>query len=820
MLLKNLKWIPILFLFWNCNNDSAIKGELIDFVPENASVVLTISNTNGDQTGVESFRRDIRTNSLLSALKNTRPYLFFSEKGKFLEHIRPISESLISLNHQNDSTTIFTFLTKEVEGLLVVDSTKNISFENLTDTNSAIRKINIDGEIMYSTSMDSVFIASSSREELERILDGYTNKDPDFKRIAKIKTSKGISAIFKNNNVQVSDSSYVNFATWMALGMDILPDAIKATGVSMARDTVPQLLSVFKGLVPQTNEMDDIIPANGQSAMMFTFNDAELLHKNLLAFNKKDTLQKVHPLFESINEIGLIELKEGKAIVLKSIDPQLTNESILRYRTEKNSFREITLYDFTKETLFEESFTPLIIGVTPTISFQLDDFFIFTSNENVAQSIISAYKNNATLANMSFYKEINEELSSASSLSFYRMNGNMAKVLPSFFYTWPTSEIDKISFKNHPFAALQFSHDRDFAHVNLICKDGSTNTTVSEGVKQQFSVHLDNEILSGPQFFSNHRTGGKDIVVQDISNKLYLISDEGKVLWTKDLPDPIIGPIHEVDILRNGKKQLAFVTESAFYVLDRNGNSVGDFPLKFRDKITQPLSVFDYDNNRKYRFVITQGNDILMYDSKGSRIKGFTFKKTSSPVVLPPQHIRFGSKDYILIAEQNGTLRILNRIGKDRIKVSKKFNFSTIPIAEEDSKFVVITQENTKESISQTGKVSSQKLDVSGNYYFTTLGKTKATLDDNILRINGKKVELPLGIYSQPTIFSVNRKIYITITESQEKKVYLFDSSGNSNEGFPVYGSNSADIGTSSKNKGILLVVQGEAKEVVLYTKH
>jgi hypothetical protein len=820
MLLKTIKWIPIVLLLWNCESSSTLKGELIDFVPENPSVVITISNTHGNQTGFESFRRDLRTNSFLSALTKTKPYLFFSEKASFLETIKPSSESIFCLSNLNDSTTVFTFLTKETPHLLVLDSIKNKTVETLSYLKTPIKRITIEGEITFSAIVDSVFIASSSQIELERILDGKTEKDPNFKKIAKIKNSKSLSVILKNTTTPLTDSTSVNFASWTALDLDILPDAIRATGVALARDSVPQLLSVFKGLVPQKNEIASVIPPDAKGALLFTYNDAELLHKNLHVFNGNNaSIKPINPLFESINEVGFIQLNEGKAVVLKSIDPLLTKESLLKYVSEKNSFRETTVYEFSDSELFEETLSPLIMGFTSLFSFQLDNYFIFTENEREAQGIISAYKNSSTLQNMVYFKDATDQLSTSSSLTFYKMNGAITQAIASFFTTEIATEIKKSTIKNYPFAALQLSHDRDFAHVNLVCKETSKSSLSIGGITQQFSVLLDNEILMGPQFFSNHRTGGKDIVVQDIANKLYLISENGKILWTKNLPNPILGSIHEVDILRNGKKQLAFTTKNEFYVLDRNRNSVGSFPLKFRDEITQPLSVFDYDNNRKYRFVITQGKNILMYDAKGKLVKGFTFKKTSSNIVLPPQHIRIGTKDYILIPEQNGSLHILSRVGKSRVKVSKKFSFTDIPIAEEGTKFVVITTENTKESISQTGSVSSQKLDVSNNYYFSISGNTKVTLDDNLLRINGKLVELPFGIYSLPKIYTVNRDTYITITETQENKVYLFNRSGTLIQGFPVYGTTSADIGNTAKNKGLHLVVQGEGKEVILYSR-
>ncbi|HBY68477.1 MAG TPA: hypothetical protein DEG69_12435, partial [Flavobacteriaceae bacterium] len=94
--------------------------------------------------------------------------------------------------------------------------------------------------------------------------------------------------------------------------------------------------------------------------------------------------------------------------------------------------------------------------------------------------------------------------------------------------------------------------------------------------------------------------------------------------------------------------------------------------------------------------------------------------------------------------------------------LSKKFEFSEIPIEEEENNFVVITKDNKKVSLSQTGKTTTQTLDVSNSYGFVVNGNVKATMDDNLLRINCKLTELPFGIYSQPKIFTVNRNKYIT----------------------------------------------------------
>lgn len=817
--LKNFVWIVIGIIVLGCEGTTSKTAELSDFIPENVSVVIKISNAIGGETGIESLQRGLTSNSLISAFKKTKPYSFFSEKAPLLRHLNPSSESILCINTPTDSTTVYTFITREHPNLFVPDSIKNKTIETLTYNGMSVQRVTIDNQIAFTAVKDSIFIASSSQTMLQNILEGKIEKNETFKRIARIQNGEDLNLIVKASTMPLDDSTTVNFASWLSLDVEILPNAISAIGVAMAKDSVPQLLSVFQGLIPRQNDLAQVIPNDAKSALSFTYNDIELFQKNLQNYRgviSSDSL--INPLFESINEVGLIRLTGGTAVVLKSIDPILTDDSLLKYITENSSFREVTLHNFSNPRLFSQSFSPLLSNVNPTIAFQLDNFFIFSESISDAEHIITAYKNNSCLAKMGYFENATSQLSTASSLLIYKMQGSLPISISNFFSKTTASEIKNINLKTYPLTAIQFSYDRDFAHVNLVCQETGNSIQSPGGITQLFSLAVDQKLQSVPQFFSNHKTGGQDVAVQDVNNTLYLISESGKVLWTKKLSGPILGAIHEVDLLRNGKKQLAFTTKNAFYVLDRNGKPVAPFPVNFRDAVTQPLAVFDYDNNRKYRFVVIQGKNLLMYDSKAQLVKGFSFKSATSTIVLPPQHIRMGNKDYIVVAEESGTLNILNRVGATRIKVGKKFDFSDIPIAEEANHFVVITKDNRKESIDQNGKITSQQLEVSESYYFSVKGSTKVTLDDNKLRFNGKLVELPFGIYSRPSTFMLNRETYISVTETQENKVFIFNKAGILLPGFPVYGTSTIDMGASSQKGKTIFAVQGSSKEVLLYS--
>lgn len=795
----------LLFSFFiSCDPAPTKLKTMDDFIPENASVVLRIND-------FEVLKSDIKNNSFLSKLKNTKPYSFFSKKELF-NHLNPTSNSLLCIT-EADNTSSFTFITQLTEGLFNIDSIPNKSLENLSFNSHFFQKVTINDQEIFTAIEDSIFIASNSQKVLEQIFSGKIEKDAVFKKITTLNNQHELTAIVPANEILVNQSLLFNFASWAALDVEVLPDAITASGVVLAKDSVPQLISVFKGLNPQQNDIAKVTPINAETVVSITFDDFDIFQNNLQLFrgtkniNNEETI-----LFEAISEVSKITLPDGNAIVLKSIDPELTNEALSNYSNPIEPFKGVIISEFTNPNLFVNQFLTFTNKTAPNAVFKLDNFFIFSENEKVTHNIINSYLTNNCLSTTTYYKEALSQLSDESSLLIIKLNGNYSGTISNFL----KSEIDNTSFKKYPLAIMQFNYDRDFAHVNLVCKELGTTQRVSGKVTQLKSIQIENELLNYPTFFSNHRTGGKDIIVQDVSNKLYFISSNGKVLWTKKLKSPILGKVQEIDLLRNGKKQLAFTTKNNFYILDRTGRAVAPFPKKFRDDITQPLSIFDYDNNRKYRFIVTQGKEVLMIDGKGKTVRGFKFKKTKSNIVFSPQHFRINSKDYIVIAEENGILNILSRVGKSRVTVSKTFDFSQTPITLEKTKLVVINKDNSKNSVGMDGKTSTKKLNVT-SYHFTVKGKTKVTLDDNLMRINGVLIELPFGIYTQPTISTVNRNVYISITETQENKVYIYNKSGNLLPGFPVYATSMIDLGDATKNGKTNFVVKGDSKNILLY---
>jgi len=810
--MKKLVFLCLFCVLLSCKDDKDRTAHVLEFVPENTFAIIK-SNS------LTSLKNDVQNNTFLKGFSKTDIHQFLSENTHFLEYLQPKSEVLFVFSENADSTFSFSLITQYHEQLFKTDSIADVKVETLTKENSSVQKITISDDEIYTAVVNNVFVMSASMPFLENLIARQRNKstqNPVLQQIYTTSQNKALTLFIKTGKIPLwlgdamgeTTTMLSRFSSWMAVDADILPGEIKLSGITLSQDTIPQLMDVFKGTVPQKNELAKVTPVNSNGFVSVTYNDFEILNENLNAFRTiPDSLQIHESFFKSLNEVGVIYTASEKVLAVHAIDGSITAETLMPLEETLHTYRGVTIKKFTDSSVFNRVLHPLLPKTQAHFFAQLDDFFVFTTSATALEAIITDYTNETTLNFRPFYEDHFKHMSDASSLLLVGLNEQLKKEIPA---------LQSAGFSRLPLAALQFVYDNRYAHIHGIVKEASLGSRTS-GVSQLLQISLENELLNTPQFFSNHLTKGKDIVVQDVSNQLHLIAANGRVQWNRRLDGPILGEIHEIDMYKNGRIQMVFSTEKTLYVLDRNGNDIAPFPLKFKDAITQPLAVFDYDNNRNYRLVVTQGKELLMYDAKGKTVSGFIFKKAGSALAIPPQHIRIGNKDYLLFAESGGKLNILSRTGSERISVSEKFDFGSQPIVSENEGFVFYTNDGKKVYIDQSGKVSKESLSGTSSAYKIVRGRTQVTLEDYVLQINNRRIELPFGMYDTPVISVSNQRILIAVTDKQENKVYVYNSQGQLLPNFPVYGTSVMEFGDANNNGRPNGVVKGDSKNVVLY---
>ncbi|MGB5417511.1 MAG: ribonuclease HII, partial [Algibacter sp.] len=504
--------------------------------------------------------------------------------------------------------------------------------EKLIYRKKSILKSTIGSNTIYSAIIDSTFFASSSKKLVDNAFEAI-NENPELEKIYKTANNdKTFSLIIgpKNEFIKslfIEDSLSLNaFSNYLAIDLELNQNETYFNGITKAIDSTESLINIFKNTKPQINQTQNITPSNSDGFMSFTFNTFDVIESNLSKFNKGDSISNSHPLFSEVIEVGVIYENEKRAIVLNSTDVIATNDALLGEQSIAETYREINIYNFSQPILFAKTFAPLISYKKANLYCVLDNFFVFSNDSEMLQNIIANYQNKTTLGEKSYFKDAKENLSDASSLLQVSNASTLKTILNK-----NTEALSNADIKDYNTSAIQFIYDYNFAHVNGIITKQKTRASINS-ISEELNIKLDKAILNTPQFVINHRTKQKEIVVQDVNNNLYLISNNGKILWKKQLQGPVLGRIEQIDMYKNGRLQLAFATPKRVYVLDRNGKDVKPFALNFNDDITQPLAVFDYDNRKNYRFLVTQGKNVLMYDIKGKTINGFTFKSANNTI--------------------------------------------------------------------------------------------------------------------------------------------------------------------------------------------
>lgn len=801
--------IFIVFAFFTgCENNGDRPFSLLNFAPSDTSILI---NANS----FENLTLAVEQNDLLNEVSNYNQLKELKQQLQILKHLKIDSEFLICLSQPNADSLNFTIITKARKELFNLDSLSSDSTETISSKYGSILKSTIGGQPFFSKIIDSVFIGSNSESLLQQN-NSRNMTDPELETLYYSSSKeKSFSMILNLTDERLKphffNDSLLNtkpFTNYILVDADISQDNLTFNGITKATDSLKSLINVFNNTIPHENEIGKIAPNDIDYMVSYSYNNFKTIYDNLQKFNKKDSLVSTS-IFDNSVEIGLIQFNTQKAVVINSIDASLAQET-MEYQDIKETYRDIPIYMYGKPEIFKKTFSPLINLESVSEYIVLDDFFVLSDSTDFLKSIISNYQNKNTLYESNVFKYLMQDLSDASSIFIYNNASTLNETLNSNF-----DEKLNIKLDSYKASAIQFIYDYNFAHVNAAFKTYKSRGAVNS-VSEDLAFTLDAELISSPQLFTNHSNNQKDIVVQDINNNLYLISNQGKLFWKKQLEGKVLGKIEQMDIYKNGRLQLVFATPHRVYVLDRNGKDVGPFPLKFNDEITQPLSLFDYDNNKNYRLLVTQGNSLLMYDRNGNSVKGFNFSKDNNKISSQPKHFRIGRKDYIVFSQGN-KLKILDRTGRDRINLKENINFSKNEIYLYNNNFVTSNENGDLIQVNEKGQLSRLNLNLNSEHYIASTSKTLVSLSENRLYIKSRLVELDYGEYTPPQIFYINDKIYVTTTDLQAKKIYLFDSLGKPIANFPIYGNSSIVLDNIDKDNNLEVVTKGDDNTVIVY---
>ena len=616
-----------------------------------------------------------------------------------------------------------------------------------------------------------------------------------------------------------------NLSTWSALELDINENDINLTGISLVPDSASVYMGLFAGTGTGNCRFTNLIPENTALAISQTCGNTSTWQKNLGEFLGKKNRQKkrlgqlkdadidVDKWMELTNEEIGIFYSEGSAPTIESKNGFIRIEDAESFIPLLNKIGGEFYEEYRGKNVgqLKSRFAlPLIYGrifsnMAEPYWFIHDEWVIFSNSLSGTKAIINNLLSSKTLANSTGFEQVESYLDDHANIAMVIKNPEWLELaqkelnetlLPNFKKT-------KELLKPINWVVANISQKNEAAYSELVLIHQTKETP---SAKQYWGLDLDKPAITTPQLVKNHRNGENEVVVQDEAFNLYLINATGNVLWKHPLDGPILGEITQVDLYKNNKLQLAFNTAQRFYILDRNGNNVGAFPVVLKKHATAPAAILDYDKTRNYRFVIPCGEQLVNYNKDAQEVNGWNHKKAKADIILQPKHAVIGSRDFIYTVDAKGNVYLLNRRGEVREKIK-----STMPKLASEMYLVADKNVGGKLSaLSTSGYTLSlfinDQLDSIQPYgdkpkYMFVQGKTQLLASENEVykrdETSNFDIDLEYEIVKEPRLYRVGNQSFIAVT-TEKNEVWIYDENGEILPGMPLYGSGIAVIGKTN----------------------
>ena len=616
-----------------------------------------------------------------------------------------------------------------------------------------------------------------------------------------------------------------DFGSWSEIDLLVKNDELLLNGYTETIDTAGQFLSLFRQQVPQKIEVTRILPYNTSCLLSFGISDMESFYHDNGAYLDKpgvfpdrsaklaDLERRAGPNLQQYmtswigNEIAIAVINphledpyNNTFMAIHAADVELAAEKLKSLAVSSSSYvyRDYVIRQIPFRDLLPVLFGRVFSAVRENYYTRIEDYIVFANSGRSLENLINIFLSGKTLEQNENFKGFTDNVADESNLFCYYSIRNSTQELEKIL-AGPLAGFVRDNqgiVGNFEALAVQFKALNKMYFTSVYARYNK------DYVKEDLSIwkaYLDAPVYGQPYFVKDHRTNNLKIVAFDTLTNMYLIDHDGNIEWKLNIGEKVISDVHTVDYYRNGKIQYLFNTTNRIYLIDLLGRDVEGYPVTLRAKATNGLAVFDYDNNRDYRIMLACEDDrVYNFDIRGKKIDGWKNPMAKGRITKPVQFLRDHGKDYIIIADEEGNVRITDRKGRDRINLKTTFlnaAHSEFYVNETNSKGIFITTDRTGKLvyIKDNGRIETTDFgEFNQDHYFlyedfdNRGGKDFIYLDGNKLYVYDRFKNVMFThtfeneIHSMPMIIPVSaREKLIGIVSRESGKIYLFDRQGN-----------------------------------------
>jgi hypothetical protein len=752
---------------------------------------------------------------------------------------------------------------------------KGIKFSERELNESKILEFTFGKRTFSCVQLDGIWVGSFTPFLVEDVVRTFTSDERSIftNKIADVYTLPRIKGDAGNFYIHLK-----NFTNWLRVFSEkahSIPDIGKASLLDIKHDknsltlngfTIAPIddnesvLSRFGNQSPVQFGLKQYISTRTVFATHYGISDGSKLYKNL-ALSKNKSIQDTLVSLVKINFENLFSLFGDEMSLCYQESKNGSFSKIILFNTEKPEewlrvFDQLSKATEKEDTVFYEKystyeireiemndlpgklFSPLTSGFKQTYYTWIGNTIILSEQlEGIKYFVDDIDQENVWGKSVAFNK-FTESTLLESNVSVYINTPLLWNTIShELSPRWKKFVVDNhLLLRSFDFGAIQFSHLNESFYTNVTWTYSDESALGSDQQikrSERLVASLSSSIIGDPIVLKSHVDRKDEVLVQDSLNILYHFSNAGKVLWQVALDGPIIGEIQQVDFYKNGKLQFFFATSKKLHVVDRLGNYVAPFPVGIKTKEIEFVSVVDYDNSKKYRFLLAdKSGKLWMYDKDGQNLEGWKPRNVESGLSTEAKHHRIRGKDYIVAVRKDGWAYLMNRRGEN-IK-GFPLNLDARPEGEyfvemgnsvATTNFVCISKDGFRVKFSLEGKLLSRETLVKPSFetQFALIaeqnGKSyviKRQDGKRLTILNEEGVELFSNDFVGSSPVSVQYydfgagRVYISVTDLSQDISFIYNGKGNLLNTTPIEGS-SIELRASKSDFPKTYVVDGNA---------
>jgi hypothetical protein len=346
-------------------------------------------------------------------------------------------------------------------------------------------------------------------------------------------------------------------------------------------------------------------------------------------------------------------------VVLPIKRPQLANQRLNQLASHTGTLKDYRYNAFHIRQLLTPGFIPLLPqDWMPNPFFTIvNDFAIFASSQAALEVWLDAFVAGKTLDANEDFLSLNTASSHAGSWQFFLSSEKMNVQLKSSAPNEPRLTALSALFGNLIINGHQHQKGWQFKGA----KQHQPNNPALSDIAWKTLLSAPAQTAPFPIVYP--ATQETCIAIQDQRDRFYLIGPSGDVRWSRILDGPIISDIRTLDNNAN----IIFNTANNIYIINMEGDDVGNFPLPLQSPATNGITVVNFDGNNQIGFFIACNNgNIYGFDRQGRPLPGWNPLPDIGIVNLPLTHFTKDYKDYFLALNDRNMLHIFARDGSLR----------------------------------------------------------------------------------------------------------------------------------------------------------